>query len=139
MKKRLILLGAMLAMALLVAAPAVMAQTADLSQSNTGDVISTNDADQTADQRQYAPGGDAQFDVRGDVDEENETDNIVILATDEFLNNNGDDFDVFIFDGGDDDIDTDVDQEGGDGGTQEIDQRQTQNATATGATFGAAQ
>ena len=61
MKKKLILLGAMLAMALLVAAPAVMAQT--INQSNAGDVISANDATQEADQYQYAPGGDAQFDV----------------------------------------------------------------------------
>ena len=135
MKKRLILLGALLALALLVAAPAVMAQTADLSQSNAGGVISANDADQTADQRQYAPGGDAQYNVRGDVDEENDTLNVRLFNN----NNDDDDFDVFIFDGGDDDIDTDVDQEGGDGGTQEIDQRQTQNATATGAAFGATQ
>ena len=133
MKKRLILLGAMLAMALLVAAPAVMAQTI-ANQRNTGDVISTNDATQTADQRQYAPGGDAQYDVEGDVDEDNDT--VVVRF---FPNNDDGRLPVILIEGDRGDIDTDVDQEGGDGGTQELDQRQTQNATATGATFGAVQ
>ena len=85
------MLAAMLAMALLVAAPA-MAQTTDdsiveecaavLSQANEGDVVSQNVSDQTADQRQFAPGGDAQYNVEGDADIEvdTETDTAIIEA-----------------------------------------------------------
>ena len=141
--RKLIVVAAMLAMALLVAAPAVLAQT---QQTNEGDVISQNVSDQTATQRQYAPGGDAQYNVEGDDDIEVdlETDTIIIdedptgsgLAPQE---EGDDDFDVVIIDFGDDEseVDTDVDQTGGDGGTQTLDQSNTQHSTATGATFSA--
>ncbi len=140
--RKLIVVAAMLAMALLVAAPAVMADT---SQTNEGDVVSQNVSDQDADQRQFAPGGDAQYNVEGDDDIEvdTETDTIII---DEDPTGSGlqpqeedDDFDVVIIDFGDDEseVDTDVDQTGGDGGTQTLDQSNTQHSTATGAAFSA--
>ncbi len=138
--RKLIVVAAMLAMALLVAAPAVLAQT----QTNTGDVVSQNVSDQDATQRQYAPGGDAQYNVEGDDDIEVdlETDTIIIDedATGSGLQPQGDDdFDVVIIDFGDDEseVDTDVEQTGGDGGTQTLDQSNTQNSTATGAAFNA--
>ena len=138
------MLAAMGAMALLVVAPA-SAQTVDdsiveacaaaLNQENVGDVVAQNAAEQTADQYQYAPGGAAQANVRGDVTEENETDaNTFVFGTDVA----DDDDDVIIVRGGtpggrglqdftfteegDLDIDTEVDQEGGAGGEQHADQ-----------------
>ena len=50
-------------------------------------------------------------------------------------------FDVLIEFGGDDESEvvTDVDQEGGAGGTQDVDQDSAQDSTATGATFAAEQ
>ena len=159
--RKLIVVAAMLAMALLVAAPAVMAQTADLSQQNTGDVISTNVSDQNATQRQFAPGGDAQYNVEGDDEVEEENENITILDEDDedeaepppvvtppvLLTGGGlqpqdddDDFDVVIIEEeNENEEDNDVNQYGGDGGTQTLDQNNTQHSTATGATFGAVQ
>ncbi len=142
--RKLIVVAAMLAMALLVAAPAVLAQT----QTNTGDVVSQNVSDQDATQRQYAPGGDAQYNVEGDddIDVDLETDTIIVEDDDEATGaglqpqeEGDDDFDVVIIDFGDDEseVDTDVEQTGGDGGTQTLDQSNTQNSTATGAAFNA--
>jgi type II secretory pathway pseudopilin PulG len=137
--RKLIVVAAMLAMALLVAAPAVLAQT----QTNTGDVVSQNVSDQDATQRQYAPGGDAQYNVEGDDDIEVdlETDTIIVddLPGSGLQPQDDDDFDVVIIDFGDDEseVDTEVDQTGGDGGTQTLDQSNTQNSTATGAAFNA--
>ena len=129
--KKLILVAAMLAVALLVAAPAVMADT---TQTNTGDVVATNDNEQVVHQRQYAPGGDAQYNNDdNDIDVDNEEDFVFIgqrLEPD-------DDFDIVIFEGGDVDRDNDVDQTGGDGGVQRSYQDSDQTATATGATFSA--
>ena len=141
--KRLIVLGALLAMALLVAAPAVMAQT--ITQSNTGDVISQNVAEQEAAQYQYAPGGDAEaFVDESEVDEENETLNVTIRRDNGLFNNHDDgyayyDDNLVVIDEGDDEFDIEVDQEGGDGGEQHLTQEQDQTATATGATFSAVQ
>src|SRR5215204_2543570 len=69
--RKLMMLAAMVAMVLLLAAAPVMADTvlrsgAVVNQSNTGDQIAKNDADQdaTASQYQYSPGGaggDVQF------------------------------------------------------------------------------
>ena len=144
--RKLIVVAAMLAMALLVAAPAVMADT---TQTNTGDVVSQNVSDQDATQRQYAPGGDAQYNVEGDDDIEVDLETDTIIVDDEGPTGSGlapqeegdDDFDVVIIDFGDDEseVDTDVDQTGGDGGTQTIDQSNTQRSTATGPVFSAEQ
>ena len=134
--KKLILVAAMLAVALLVAAPAVMADT---TQTNTGDVIAVNRSTQEQDQYQFAPGGDAQYNVD---ESENDIENDLLIV--DVNDNNGqrlleedNGFDLFIFEGGDRDIDNDVDQEAGDGGTQRAYQSNNQDATATGATFNA--
>ena len=160
-----------LAFTLLAAAPALadVSTGAVLNQVNQGDVVAFNDATQTADQRQFAPGGDAQFNVDEDGNGDEVTfvfgtDETFVFGTDENgfppgravglrRNNDGDSFppgravglrndadvDFLITLEGDRDIDIDVDQQGGAGGTQDITQRQTQNATATGATFDATQ
>ena len=141
-----------LAFTLLAAAPALadVSTGAVLNQANQGDVVATNQATQEADQRQFAPGGDAQaFVDEEDVEEDNETLNVVLFEDPYndggWLFNNGNgyddgyDDDLTVILEGDDEFDIDVDQEGGAGGTQDITQRQTQNATATGATFDATQ
>jgi hypothetical protein len=63
--RKLMMLAAMVAMVMLVAAPAmadtVLRSTAQIDQSNDGSQYAINDADQdaTASQYQYQPGGDA--------------------------------------------------------------------------------
>ena len=129
------MLAAMLAMVMLLAAPA-MAQTADdsivercvatLNQANEGDVIAANESNQDAAQYQYAPGGDA--DAASDQDQYD-----VEFGFD-LQDDDADDFNV--------DLqyqDADIDATGGAGGTQDADQDADQDATATGATFDAEQ
>ena len=159
-----------LAFTLLAAAPALadVSTTAILNQVNQGDVVAFNDATQTADQRQFAPGGDAQFNVDEDGNGDEVTfvfgtDETFVFGTDENgfppgravglrRNNDGDSFppgravglrnddvDFIIMLEGDDETEVDVDQTGGAGGTQDITQRQNQDAVATGATFDATQ
>jgi hypothetical protein len=72
--RKLMMLAAMVAMVMLVAAPAmadtVLRSTAQIDQSNDGSQYAINDADQdaTASQFQYQPGGDATDDDSEDID-----------------------------------------------------------------------
>ncbi len=134
--RKLMILAAMLAMALLVAAPAMA-----VTQSNEGDVIANNESTQNADQSQFAPGGDATFDPGDETTID--TDDGLIIVFDDGSNNSKAHFidNGFLFDGvvvidvGDDEEDNDVEVTGGDGGTQELNQHSDQNANATGATL----
>ncbi len=136
------LLAAMLAMALLVAAPA-MAQvegdsnivtgcTADLNQSNEGSQFAINDADQdaTASQYQYQPGG-----AGGDATDD---ESVTIDEIDVEVGNNLEEIEIDTVD-----IADETGGAGGDGGTgsqyQYQNQSQDQDATATGPTFDATQ
>ena len=130
MKKKLIVLGALLAMALLVAAPAVMAQT--ITQSNTGDVISQNVAEQEAAQYQYAPGGaGGDVDAPGQgIEEEGGPPMKEPLPSMELGEEETEEFEA----------DQDIDAAGGAGGEQDAAQYGgDQDATATGPTFTADQ
>lgn len=133
------ILAAMLAMALLVAAPAMA-----VTQSNEGDVIANNESTQNTDQSQFAPGGDATYDP-GDETTIETDDGLIIVLDDGYNDSKYREIDngFFLFDGvlidvGDDEEDNDVEVTGGDGGTQEQNQHSDQNANATGATFKAA-
>jgi hypothetical protein len=137
------MLAAMVAMAILLAAPA-MAQTtsgsivercvATLDQSNEGDQVAINQAEQDADasQFQYNPGGDATQDNSLNIDD----------VEIEFGGRGtpGMQFQEIEIEG---DVDLSNDQTGGAGGTgsqyQYQNQRQVQDATATGPTFDASQ
>ena len=74
--RKMMMLAAMVAMVMLLAAAPVMADTvlrgqATLNQSNTGDQIAVNvaDQDQDASQFQYQPGGNAVDDDSVNIDE----------------------------------------------------------------------
>jgi hypothetical protein len=131
------MLAAMVAMVLLVAAPAmadtVLRGTAVINQSNEGDQVAINRAEQDADARQfqYNPGGDATDD---------DSVNIEDVEIDFGFRGNGlQPFDIDI----EGDVDISDDETGGAGGTgsqyQYQNQRQVQEATATGPTFDADQ
>ena len=145
------MLAAMLAMVMLLAAPA-MAQTADdsivercvatLDQSNEGDVIAANESNQDAAQYQYAPGGDADANIdqnqdqdqdQYDNEEEDEEETGSSLQADTEEEEDVDFGDQYQYQ------DANIDATGGAGGTQDIDQYADQYATATGATFEAEQ
>jgi hypothetical protein len=134
------MLAAVVAMVMLLAAPA-MAQTTDgsivqrcvatLDQSNEGDQVAINQADQdaTVSQFQYQPGGDATDDDSVEVDIDFDGRGPVGMS-----------FEEIEIEG---DVDISDDETGGAGGTgsqyQYQNQRQVQEATATGPTFDATQ
>ena len=132
--RKMMMLAAMVAMVMLVAAPAmadtVLVSGAELDQTNEGDQIAVNQAEQdaTASQYQYQPGGSASS-AAGD-----EFDLDINVAGNNLQDVNIQD--SFQFEGG-------GDVTGGAGGTgsqyQYQNQRQVQDATATGPTFDAEQ
>ncbi len=127
------MLAAMVAMVLLVAAPAmadtVLRGTAVINQSNEGDQVAINRAEQdaTASQYQYNPGGDATDDDSAQYEDIEIEGNSL----------QGDEIEI------EGDVDESDDETGGAGGTgsqyQYQNQRQVQEATATGPTFDADQ